>query len=357
MGNSIVGKLQQAESDKLVAKQKAEQAEIERLGAFVNWDEAFAVASGDYMEFNGELVPTSSLSANNNLVQSGSTWDGFSDKFYEYGSEQGRSLAGRAYQEDRSFWGNVKGTYSLAYDMYSDAIGGVSSFGQHFDVPGLFSGETQAAWGQTFDAAAGFYDKLTTSYDYYQSDNDYALGALWGDTGYDLFAGLASGGPLGLRSAFAPKANSINNFGDFKLDTNKIDFDILPPDSPGAYSVAFEMKLDLGEFGRSRSVHFNRANAAFDNALQNDFELMNMMDDLIPGVQSSVSSVGGRATPTNWTWEHASTSTAAGNPGVMRLVPSSQHTPGSSFWRVLHPDAGASGGYSEWAIPNGAPKN
>lgn len=241
--------------------------------------------------------------------------------------------------------------------MYSDAIGGVSSFGQHFDVPGLFSGETQAAWGQTFDAAAGFYDKLTTSYDYYQSDNDYALGALWGDTGYDLFAGLASGGPLGLRSAFAPKANSINNFGDFKLDTNKIDFDILPPDSPGAYSVAFEMKLDLGEFGRSRSVHFNRANAAFDNALQNDFELMNMMDDLIPGVQSSVSSVGGRATPTNWTWEHASTSTAAGNPGVMRLVPSSQHTPGSSFWRVLHPDAGASGGYSEWAIPNGAPKN
>ena len=178
------------------------------------------------MEFNGELVPTSSLSANNNLVQSGSTWDGFSDKFYEYGSEQGRSLAGRAYQEDRSFWGNVKGTYSLAYDMYSDAIGGVSSFGQHFDVPGLFSGETQAAWGQTFDAAAGFYDKLTTSYDYYQSDNDYALGALWGDTGYDLFAGLASGGPLGLRSAFAPKANRINNFGDFKLDTNKIDFDI-----------------------------------------------------------------------------------------------------------------------------------
>lgn len=39
----------------------------------------------------------------------------------------------------------------------------------------------------------------------------------------------------------------------------------------------------------------------------------------------------------------------------MQLVPKSQHTPGSEFWGVLHPDN--KGGYSEWAIPNGAPKN
>lgn len=81
------------------------------------------------------------------------------------------------------------------------------------------------------------------------------------------------------------------------------------------------------------------------------------MDDLIPNVQSSVSSVVGRATPTGWTWEHASSTTASGQQGAMRLVPSSQHTPGSPFWRVLHPDHGAAGGYSEWAIPNSAPKN
>lgn len=117
------------------------------------------------------------------------------------------------------------------------------------------------------------------------------------------------------------------------------------------------MKLDPTDFGKSRSVHFNRANASLDNALQSDPQLFNMMDDLIPGVQPSVSSVGGRATPSGWTWEHASTFTAFGELGVMRLVPSSQHTPGSSFWRILHPDAGASGGYSEWAISNGAPKN
>ncbi|GLR12989.1 hypothetical protein GCM10007907_17790 [Chitinimonas prasina] len=129
------------------------------------------------------------------------------------------------------------------------------------------------------------------------------------------------------------------------------------PDNPTAYSVVYEMKLDPADFGKSRSVHFNRANAALDTALKNDAQFAFMMEGLIPGVQSSVSSIGGRATPINWTWEHASSSTANGQIGVMRLVPTEQHTPGSAFWRILHPNAGAAGGYSEWAIPAGAPKN
>ena len=129
------------------------------------------------------------------------------------------------------------------------------------------------------------------------------------------------------------------------------------PANPTAYSVAFETKLNKTDFGKSRDVHFNRANAALDKALKSDAEFARTMETLIPGVHSSVSSVGGRATPKGWTWEHASTSTASGQQGVMRLVPTSQHTPGSPFWRVLHPDQGARGGYSEWAIPNGAPKN
>jgi filamentous hemagglutinin len=130
-----------------------------------------------------------------------------------------------------------------------------------------------------------------------------------------------------------------------------------PPDNPSAYSVAFETKLDPADFGKSRDIHFNRSNAALDSALKTDPRFAKIMDDLIPNVQSSVSSVGGRATPPGWTWEHASSSTAFGQEGVMRLVPSTQHTPGSPWWRILHPDVGASGGYSEWAIPRGAPKN
>jgi len=81
------------------------------------------------------------------------------------------------------------------------------------------------------------------------------------------------------------------------------------------------------------------------------------MEKMIPGVKDAVSKVGGRKTPTGWTWEHASTTTANGRTGVMRLVPTAQHTPGSPWWRVIHPDSGASGGYSEWAIPAGAPPN
>ena len=127
--------------------------------------------------------------------------------------------------------------------------------------------------------------------------------------------------------------------------------------NPKQYSTAFEMKLDPSDFGKSRSVHFNRANAALDDAMIADPQFAKMMDDLMPGARGAVSKTGGRQSPTNWSWEHASTSTASGQKGVMRLVPTEQHTPGSQWWRILHPDSGARGGYSEWAIPAGAPKN
>jgi hypothetical protein len=39
----------------------------------------------------------------------------------------------------------------------------------------------------------------------------------------------------------------------------------------------------------------------------------------------------------------------------MQLVPTWQHAPGSIWQRLLHP--GGVGGYSEWAIPRGAPRN
>jgi RHS repeat-associated protein len=126
------------------------------------------------------------------------------------------------------------------------------------------------------------------------------------------------------------------------------------PPAPGgprgnAYSVAYEMELDPVDLGRSRSVHFNRANAALSAAIDSDPEFAQMMEDLIPGSRQSVSSVGGRATPTDWVWHHAVES------GRMQLVPISQHTPGSIFWEAFHP--GGRGGYSLWAIPAGAPKN
>lgn len=129
------------------------------------------------------------------------------------------------------------------------------------------------------------------------------------------------------------------------------------PSNPTVYSTAFEMQLNLADFGKSRTVHFNRANAALSDAMSADAQFASQIEQLIPGAGSAVSRTGGRQTPSGWTWEHASTTTANGREGVMRLVPSEQHTPGSPWWRVLHPDPGAAGGYSQWAIPRGAPKN
>jgi hypothetical protein len=116
------------------------------------------------------------------------------------------------------------------------------------------------------------------------------------------------------------------------------------------YSVAFETKLDPSVFGRSDKVHFNRANAALDDALCADPEFAARMQLMSPGIAGRVSSVGGRQNPLGFTWHHDF------SPGVLQLVPTVQHTPGSIFWRTFHPDPGAAGGYSIWAIPAGAPK-
>jgi hypothetical protein len=114
------------------------------------------------------------------------------------------------------------------------------------------------------------------------------------------------------------------------------------------YSVAYEMKLDASDYGRSRSVHFNRANAALDQALNSDPELAAQMETMIPGIRDSVSSTGGRVTPDGWVWHHSPDS------GIMQLVPQTEHTPGSIYWMTLHPNN--RGGYAIWAVPAGAPR-
>ena len=127
-----------------------------------------------------------------------------------------------------------------------------------------------------------------------------------------------------------------------------------PRATGNAYSVAFETQLDEAVLGSSRSVHFNRANAALDDALRSDSAFASQFDEMIPGASGAVSRTGGRATPGGYTWHHAPSSAAGGSTGVMQLVPTWQHASGSIWQRLLHP--GGSGGYSEWAIPRGAPR-
>jgi hypothetical protein len=116
---------------------------------------------------------------------------------------------------------------------------------------------------------------------------------------------------------------------------------------------AYKFKLAPADIPKSRSVHFNRANKDLDSALKTNPDVAKRLADS-PGVQERVSSVGGRKNPKGYVWHHA-TIDQAGEPGQLDLVSKAQHTEGSPEWDLLHPDG--KGGYSEWAIPAGAPKN
>jgi len=121
-----------------------------------------------------------------------------------------------------------------------------------------------------------------------------------------------------------------------------------------AYSVGFEFKLADADIPRHENLHYRRANEALDKAMQADPQYARMMEDMIPGIREAVSSVGGRENPPGWTWHHVSDRPLGQDPaGYLHLVPEYQHTPGSPFWKALHPTG--KGGYSIWAVPRGAP--
>jgi RHS repeat-associated protein len=118
-------------------------------------------------------------------------------------------------------------------------------------------------------------------------------------------------------------------------------------EGPRAYSVAFETQLAESQLGLSRPRHFAIANEALGEARS-----------VIPELAELVPPPAGRASaPDGWVWQHATIDQGAGRAGVLQLVPKSQHTAGSPFWRLLHPLPNGGGGYSQWAIPAGAPRN
>jgi hypothetical protein len=118
-------------------------------------------------------------------------------------------------------------------------------------------------------------------------------------------------------------------------------------ETPRAYSVAFQAELDASQFGLSRARHFAIANDALAQARA-----------AIPELADLVPAPAGRASPPpGWVWQHATVEQGRGQPGVLQLVPKPQHTGGSPFWRILHPLPNGGGGYTEWAIPAGAPPN
>lgn len=107
------------------------------------------------------------------------------------------------------------------------------------------------------------------------------------------------------------------------------------------YSVAYETKLSPTSYpGVSRGAHFQEANENFLQAMEGDAAYAQDMQSLGINLQRTPTGLAPRTSPSGWTWHHAE------EPGVMQLVPRTQHQPGSIFQDALHPNG--KGGYSIW---------
>jgi hypothetical protein len=106
------------------------------------------------------------------------------------------------------------------------------------------------------------------------------------------------------------------------------------------YIVAFEMKLKLSSLRGSRPRHYQEANEALLRAMESDPDFARAMQELKIKLRRTPTGLAPRTSPAGWTWHHAQ------EPGVMQLVPRSQHDRGTIFQGVLHPKRG--GGYSRW---------
>jgi hypothetical protein len=96
-------------------------------------------------------------------------------------------------------------------------------------------------------------------------------------------------------------------------------------------------------------VHFNRANAALDNAMAADPQLAALIEKISPGAADRVGLAGGRQTPVDMVWHHAAPETVNDAVGVMQLVTKTDHW--GDFWAAMHP--GNRGGFAIWG-PKGS---
>lgn len=107
------------------------------------------------------------------------------------------------------------------------------------------------------------------------------------------------------------------------------------------YSVAFETELANNLYpGKGYYTHFKAANVSLSNAMASDEVFsasISKMGISIP--RSPTGNILGNS-PKNWVWHHSI------EQGIMQLVPKTQHTTGSIYWKTMHPNG--VGGMSTW---------
>ncbi len=130
--------------------------------------------------------------------------------------------------------------------------------------------------------------------------------------------------------------------------------------SPRWYNSYFNVSLAQNDFGKKHEEHYKICNQFLLEQLKKDeiFGVQFCPDisnaDLIAFISENAQNNKHSPSP-HFIWEHCPSTTADGVLGVMRLIPKSQHTPGSAYWKLIHPEHKNAGGYHEWAIPAGAP--
>jgi hypothetical protein len=86
--------------------------------------------------------------------------------------------------------------------------------------------------------------------------------------------------------------------------------------------------------------HFQEANEQLLTAMESDADFASQMKELGIEMERTPRGVAPRTSPRDWVWHHHQ------EEGILRLVPKVQHTPGSPFWDILHPDG--VGGMAIW---------
>ncbi|WP_404927927.1 HNH endonuclease [Mesorhizobium sp. ORM16] len=106
-------------------------------------------------------------------------------------------------------------------------------------------------------------------------------------------------------------------------------------------TVIHEMRLDPTLYpGSSRPVHVQAANESLLQTMEGEIAFAQDLLNQGLNLQRTPTGLAPRAAPPGFSWHHA------GEPGVMQLVPRSQHDRGSIFQKTLHPNG--RGGFSLW---------
>ncbi|RUU42518.1 hypothetical protein EOC93_18235 [Mesorhizobium sp. M6A.T.Ce.TU.002.03.1.1] len=116
---------------------------------------------------------------------------------------------------------------------------------------------------------------------------------------------------------------------------------VIPAPTGQFYSVIHEMRLDPTLYpGSSRPVHVQAANESLLQTMEGEIAFAQDLLNQGLNLQRTPTELAPRAAPPGFSWHHAD------EPGVMQLVPRSQHDRGSIFQKTLHPNG--RGGFSLW---------